>query len=413
MDALTKAIADLQNRSAQQNQAYTAQRDAQRQSVNQIMSQDHYTNILNQIMGSYNPLIDAQKSQIADQYTESGRRIDVDAERRGLYNSGVAGELQRRNNVDQSQAVSQALAQLQAKAVEDARAYQQQQLQAVNMSGDWTTADRGLDQNDLSTWLDSSSNLAQLGMENRKIDIGERQTDRKIDLDERQVDIGERQSDEKLALQEQEMNQNYELAQSRLGLDREKFDESVTQFTKSFDFETAKHGDTVKQWAVQNDMDWAKIDIQTKSAISDAVYKTQMGNIAQQELALSKEKFVEDKYLIALENQKGKIEDEKNGYRFLAELRTTGASPEELREAMGVFKNYSPDLYSALLESIDAEEVLALANAPAPQKSLAEKSQDALTKALSSGILGNGTSNSGGIIPKQSQLDAVNKLWGQ
>ena len=166
MSGLTAAIQQLQNNQNQQNAQYTQDRANQVAGVNKVLSADNYTQLLNSVMQQYNPLIEAQNTQINKQFDESGRKLDISSEARGMFNSGAGAWLQQQNNTDRGSALQMAMAQLQKEAAQAASDQQAKQLQAAQLMGEWLGTDKGLQQVDAKQLMDAQQGATGLGIQN-------------------------------------------------------------------------------------------------------------------------------------------------------------------------------------------------------------------------------------------------------
>lgn len=157
-----------------ENPGYVSEADAYAQAMaqlqaqmQQIMSPEYFQQTLQQIMSSYQPLIDANTQQIGSQFTEYRRQADVDADRRGMFMSGAAGENQRKLNEGEATQVNQMRAELQARASEQASNSINQQLQAALGMGELGAKYAGLAQEDKQFAATLDMNYDKMNLEQK------------------------------------------------------------------------------------------------------------------------------------------------------------------------------------------------------------------------------------------------------
>ena len=207
-----QAVTDALNRVIQNQEAAAAQQAEQRAkqqaAVAQILSPENFKTLLTQALANYNPLIESNKENLTAEANELARLIDIDAEQRGIYNSGMANVNQSKNLERLNQAIQAMRAQVQAQAVGDVKDIQNQGLQAISMQGDWTTADSSNTLNTLKALLGANMDIAGLGLDKYKTDAQIKQEQQKINQEQ------------------QKMNQDYIISIGNLALNKAQLDSS-------------------------------------------------------------------------------------------------------------------------------------------------------------------------------------------
>ena len=142
-----------------------AQLQAQMQ---QLQSPEYFQQTLQQIMSSYQPLIDANTQGINTQFDEYSRQTDVDADRRGMFMSGAAGENQRKLGESEASEVNRMKAEIQGQAAGQAQTSVQNQLQAAVSMGELGSKYAGLSQDDRQFASTLDMNYAQINQDDRQ-----------------------------------------------------------------------------------------------------------------------------------------------------------------------------------------------------------------------------------------------------
>lgn len=317
-------IAQYQQVEAQQAQA----RAALAQQVQKISSPENYQAMLAQALNTMMPQFEAQKQEIQDAYAENARMIDVDQERRGVFSSGFGAEQQRKNTVDQTRAISAALAEIQAKAAEEARATTTQQLQALGLQGDWLTSDASRALQGLGTMSDINQSTAGTALTQRGQDM-------EMTLEQARLLQNQNQFDTTMRFNETELQQKAQQFADELALSQ-----------RAQDFNE-------KQFAASLQLDWAQLGASQAAQAADAAYRAASLRMAQQEFASEQE-------AANYERSMNRMAIATEGYSALDQIlsvgRESGESDNDVKEDMLTYAagfKYDPDLYADLLQAID------------------------------------------------------------
>ena len=327
-----------------------AQREAQRRAIEQALSPEAYNRIFSQIMEQLNPLYEAQKQEIGESATEQRRLADVDAERRGLYNSGVGAVMQNQVSKAEQQAVAKVLAQLQAQATELTGQQQDRMLKGIGLQGDWTSSDMGTLLGLLNSDRDYELGSGRLALDKElgfgRLGLDKTKADRDYELGQGQLDLGKLNSD-----------RDYELGIGKLGLERKRFEEEQRQFNESlaekqrqfnkdYDFRERSFSESIRQWEGEMGLKWSDLNSRNKIAWMNA-------ELAQMDMSMKKEQWLSQKEYNNAQMKREGLQDAISAHSYLEQLKASGASKDDALSAIKMYQGYNPDLYSDLKASVN------------------------------------------------------------
>jgi hypothetical protein len=300
------------------------ERALQNMQLNNVMSTTNYDTILDNVMTQLMPSYNATSAKLGDAAAANATAIDADAEKRGIYNSGAAATLQQQNREDLTQQLATLLASLQSDAVGQARDYVNQQLQAIGMAGDWTTADANTVLNSLSTYL-SGLGLA---------------TD--TSLGQQNANTGGRNA----TIGQQNANTGAQQVANDFAIDQAKLAQDAQQFADTLAFQKQVQADDMKQFSAQMQLNWAELNAQTKVSMINANANAVQSSIAAQ-------KFQSEQQLIQAQQNKEYLADLQSAYSTLGafeeKAKKEGWTADKLWQYESTyikpFEQYNPDIY--------------------------------------------------------------------
>lgn len=334
---------------------YGDPRQAMRDYMDSALSPDTYQKIFGQIMQQLNPAFDAQKSEISDYMNEQRRLADVDAERRGLYTSGVGAAMQNELASQEAKAISSALAQLQQQATQLTSQQQSKMLERAAIEGNWTTADM----NYALAMLNSDRDY-ELGQ--GQLNLGHLNSDRNYEISKGQLGLGQLNSDRdfqlglgQLGLGQQNSDRDYEINKRQLGLSQQKFEEDKRQFDSRLNEEirqfdsNAKYRDTafaedIRRFDTEMGYKWSSLSASNKAT----AFNQQM---QQAELALRREQWTDQKAYNQLQQQRERMSDAAAAYSMVGSMIQGNATYDQIYTALQPYKDYDFGLYVDLLKT--------------------------------------------------------------
>jgi hypothetical protein len=324
---------------------YNNQRTDERNTVKDVISADNYGKILQNVLQQLMPTYDVSAAKLKDQAAANANAIDIDAEKRGIFNSGAAATLQQNNQKDLTQNLAALLADLQSQSVDQARQYVGQQLEGTGQLGDWTTSDQSAGLDALKSKLAAAFNLDEAEL-NRTLGLGG------LAVDQQNANTNA-----------QNANTNQYNAQTdrmvglgNLQIDRAKLDESVRQFNLSFQQANEFHADDMKQFAQQMGFNYAQLGSEERRAAASQALQSAG-------LQLDYAKFNSEQDLIKYQQKMQGLTDYKDAYDMLSQVDAAGAqkgwSADQIYQAkkdlIAPYSAYNSDLYKDLLSGIKTD----------------------------------------------------------
>lgn len=315
-----------------------AQRQAMRDYMDNALSPENYNAIFSQIMEQLMPQYNAQKAEIGNYMNEQRRLADVDADRRGLYTSGVGAVMQNQIADQEAKTLSAALAALQQQATQLTGEQQERMLRRAAIDGDWTTADL----NAALGFLNSDRNY-ELGK--GQLDLGYLNSDRDYQLGLGQLGLGQLNSD-----------RDYQLGLGNLGLNKDKlaedkrqFDaklgEEIRQFDNNAAYRDTAFAESVRQFEKEMGYKWSSLSASNKAQAFSQ-------QLQLRELALKEGQWTDQQAYNQLQQDREKLTDSIKAYEYVSGLMQSGATPDQLYAAVQPYKGYDPSLYADLLKTI-------------------------------------------------------------
>lgn len=349
---LAEYMAQIQaNQLAQQEQA-----NAVMEQLAQAMSPDFFNQMLSQVMSSYQPLIEAQQAQVGKQVAEGKRTSDIDVERRGLYDSGVAAGLQRDWDEFGVQENARIMAEMQAQAVSQANQMRAQQLQGLGIMSNAALEQLGMTKDELKSYRQMTQDDKQF-IANLTKDYDRMDTDAKTFL----ADLGFKR-DMKQADREEfiaDMNRLYWNA-----------DQEMKKFIEEMGFKAKQHDDNValeKQRIGQMgaDLQFRKDQAAIENARADRALTMQEGQYKANEKILAQEQYYRDMdtWDKGYTYVSGQIE------QILGKKGTKESKIKELNYIKSSIKIYNTPEYSMLYKDLNNridETIKSLQKPPAP-----------------------------------------------
>lgn len=309
-------------------------RQNQQRAMNDALSPDNYNKMFNSIMQQLQPLVQSQNAQISGQATEQRRLADVDAERRGVYNSGVGAVMQNEVSKNETQAMSDALAQIQGQATQLTGQQQDRLLKSIGMQGDWTSTDTNSLLNMLNSSLDYELGKGQLN-------LGYQNSDRDYELGKGG-----------LALDQQKLTEDTRQFDTKIKEDTRQFDsqmqESVRQFDAEYDFKERSFSEDIRRFEKEMGYKWSSLNASMKASAANA-------EIAKAEMSMKKEQWSDQKSYNEGQAKLEKLGITGEAYGIVSGLKSGGASKDEALTAIKMYEGYDGELYSDLVNTVTSE----------------------------------------------------------
>lgn len=286
-------------------------------SLSSLTSSNNYQTILEKILAQNMPTYNSGAAELSDQYADNAKNIDIDAERRGLYNSGVAGSLQQENNADKAAALAKLLADIRALSTNQASTAVSQQIQAAGLQGDLVTKGAELSQSGIKAALDALLGSGNLAVNQQNANTNAQQT-----------------------------ANNYNINLLQLGIDQSKLDESARQFDARLDLDKTLRADDVEQFAQSMGLNWAQLSASSKAQAADSMYRAQ-------ELALATKKFESEEDLIKRQQAQDNLQILFGAYDMLDKMFAQGATKVDAVASVAPYKSGYPEVYTDLLNTIN------------------------------------------------------------
>lgn len=311
-----------------------SERQNQQRAMNDALSPDNYNKMFNSIMQQLQPLVQSQNAQISGQATEQRRLADVDAERRGVYNSGVGAVMQNEVSKNETQAMSDALAQIQGQATQLTGQQQDRLLKSIGMQGDWTSTDTNSLLNMLNSSLDYELGKGQLN-------LGYQNSDRDYELGKGG-----------LALDQQKLTEDTRQFDTKIKEDTRQFDsqmqESVRQFDAEYDFKERSFSEDIRRFEKEMGYKWSSLSASMKASAANA-------EIAKAEISMKKSQWADQQSYNNAQAKKEKLGVTGEAYGIVSGLMSGGASKEEALTAIKMYEAYDGELYSDLRSTVNSE----------------------------------------------------------
>jgi hypothetical protein len=311
-----------------------ANRDALVDQLNQALSPDYYTQNFNNIMTQLNPLYKQQRNEIMQMADQQRGQVDIDAERRGIYNSGVPANLRQDVNKMETQAIANALAQLQAQATQLVGDQQDRVLQSIGMQGDWMNSDKS----SLLGLLDTMTgyDLGRLNSD-RNYSLGMLNSDRDY-----QINMG------KLGLGQQEMALNNLKFQEEQRQFARSLAEKQRQYDLDYDFKERSFAEDVRRFESEMGLKWSQLNASNKSSWIGA-------ELDRAKLAFQREQWADEKSAANAAQNLQRLQYAMDGYADIQAIYNSGGSKSEAMSVAGMYNQYvGSDIGSDLKKTIDS-----------------------------------------------------------
>lgn len=261
---------------ASQYQQVEAQQAAARQAlvaaVQKVASPENFQSMLSAALAQMMPQYEVQKQEIADQYTELGRKLDINQEQRGVYSAEFSADQYRKQQATQARDLAAALATIQSNAVGETRQNIAQQLSALGMQGDWQTADATRALQGYGTQADVATAMGQLGLSERGQNIQQSQFTQEYALDRAALAQDQNQFDATMKFNQAELDQN------------------ATQWASEMDFKALERQDALEQFTKRMGLDYAQLGVSQASQAADAAYRAASLALDQQQFNTEQER---------------------------------------------------------------------------------------------------------------------------
>jgi hypothetical protein len=300
-------------------------------SLGSLTSSNNYQTILEKILAQNMPMYNSGKTEIQQQFQENAGNINADAERRGLFNSGVAAELQQKNDAAQVAELAKLLANVKSLSANQAQDAVGQQLQAAGLQGDMVTQGMQLSQSGIQNALNALLGLGDLGVAQQN-----------ANTNQQNANTNQQNADTNAT----SVSNQYNLGLLQLGVDQQRLDESARQFDARLALDRDLRNDDLKQFAQTMSLNWAQLNAQAKAQAADALYRARA-------LDLDTRKFNSEQELIKAQQNQERLQVSFGAYDYLDKMFAQGATKEDLIAAIQPYKDLDAGLHSDLIDTVN------------------------------------------------------------
>lgn len=345
-EAIQEQLEQWQQQQEELRRQAEAEEQARQEYLNWALNPDTYNQIFDQIMQQQQPLFESQKQVIGDAVQEQRRQADIDAERRGIYNSGIASTMQQQLSENETEAIARALAELQAQATGLTSDYQNKLIQKAQLEGNWANQNRQLDQQALAGYLDNYLAGQQLGLDYMNSDRDFYLGNQRLGLDYLNANRGYELDQARLGLDYLNSNRDYELGLQKLGLSQAELLERARQFDSEMGYKQQALDAELSMFANKLGYDYAKLGVDEKIALANA-------NLRGAELALASQKFSSEQEALAAQSKREKLADTLAGMNWVKGVLEQGANPADILDSLEIYKDvYGEDVYNTLKDIV-------------------------------------------------------------
>ena len=351
---LTNLIKQYLDNQSSTNQQTAQARSGQQAALKNLLSPEGYTAILEKTLAANMPTYETGKTELEKEYAKNGEFLNSDAEKRGIFNSGIETSLQSQNNDAKLAALAKLYAEIQATSAGQAKDTIGQQLQGVGMQGDWTTSDASLASDQVKNAISSLLGVGNLNNDTTKINndytlgtesnsINRQKVDNDYDLGTQQIGIDQQNANtnkQNADTNSTQVKNNYDLGLQNIAQDKAKLAEQA----REYDFSRT---DSLAQFAQTMGLNWAQLGAQEKANMAEAGYRNEM-------LKLENSKFNSEQDLIKAQQSKDNLQTSMQAYDMIVQASKAGSSTEDLLTLIKPYATTNSALYNDLKSSINS-----------------------------------------------------------